>query len=114
VDLHTIIERQKIGIFVRKIELEWPDCIDYLSWETSQEVFVYLNESLSVSGFVQSLMPKIGMFVDFTSTLIVRYLQQNGIEQHAHAFNFEKEIITLYDAVSITQLKDNALISEAS
>lgn len=99
---------------MRKIELEWPDCIDYLSWETSQEVFVYLHKGLSVSEFVRSLMPKIGMFVDFTSTLIVRYLQHDEQEQQAQAFNFEKDIITLYDTVSIAALKYNILTPEAS
>ena len=111
-DLHTIIERQKIGIFVRKIELEWPGCIDHLAWETSQEVFIYLQKNLLVSEFVNSLMPKINMFIDFKSPLIIHYIQHDEKEECAQAFNFGKETVILPDLISIVEFKFNASRSE--
>ncbi|MFC3563204.1 hypothetical protein [Pedobacter jamesrossensis] len=91
--MHEIIERQKVGTFVKKIELEWPDSIDHMVWETAFEVHIYLKEGLSPTAFVKNLMPKVAMFIDFKSLLVIHYLKYDGSSVKSMVFNFENELV---------------------
>lgn len=95
--MHAIIELQKLGAFVKKIELEWADCIDHTVWETSTEVYVHLIEDIAVISFVDELMPKVGMFIDFKSSLIMHYVEYNGGCKKSLVFNLENELVSVFN-----------------
>ena len=94
--MHAIIERQKVGAFVKKIELEWVDLIDHTAWETSEEVYRHLVKEISAISFVNELMPKVGMFIDFKSTLIMHCVEQDGSCKKSLAFNLEDNLVSVY------------------
>lgn len=89
--MHTIIEKQKKGSFVKKIALEWPDSVDHTVWESAKEVNIYLNEALSAETFVEGLMPKIAIFVDFKTPLILNFMEHANQFKKTIAFNLENE-----------------------
>lgn len=93
--MHRIIEQQKVGAFVKKIELQWADSIDHTVWETSTEVNVHLVEGAAVVEFVDSLMPKLGMFIDFKSSLIMHYVAFDGSSTKSLVFNIEDELVSV-------------------
>lgn len=102
--MYAIIERQKVGSFVKKIELEWADSIEHTVWETSLEVYVHLVNGISAIAFVDELMPKVGMFIDFKSSLIMHYIGYDESSIKSLVFNLEDEPVSIFQAQQNTTI----------
>jgi len=87
--MKEIIERPKIKAFVKKLELEWSSSIDHWIFQNENLIYLHLNPGIDPSEFMDSLMPKAGMFVDFETRLELILLDSNGEKQELITFNLK-------------------------
>ncbi|MCZ4222611.1 hypothetical protein [Pedobacter rhodius] len=85
--MNTIIENQKIKSFFKKMDLEWPDKIERISFKTEDLIFVHLQDNISPVEFAESLMPKVKVFVDFSTPIKICFLNTEGEGNSSLVFN---------------------------
>ncbi|WP_316829629.1 hypothetical protein [Pedobacter aquatilis] len=85
--MNPIIEKQKIKVFFQKMDLEWPGQIDRVSFKTEDLIFVHLQEHISPVEFAESLMPKVKVFVDFSTPIKICFLNIDGEGNSSLVFN---------------------------
>jgi len=85
--MKTIIENQKIKSFFQKMDLEWPGKIERVSFKAQDLVFVHLQDDISPMEFAESLMPKVEVFIDFSSPIKICFLNSDGEGNSSLVFN---------------------------
>jgi len=76
--MNSLIEHHNVNQFVKKITLEWPGSIERYCFKTDQLVFVYMSKGICSDRFAAELMPKAGMFVDFSMPVMLIFMDNEG------------------------------------
>ncbi|WP_156131423.1 hypothetical protein [Pedobacter kyungheensis] len=74
--MENLTEEQKVIAFVDKIILEWPDIFDRFCFKNKHVIYIHFLKQASSKTFIHTLLPKMGMFVDFKSEIQLVFLNK--------------------------------------